>query len=198
MLKVEDFSQVIPGAAKSIYGQEPSGELEKASLLRGMNLDLDGGISSEGMEEVYLSPTKNTDRYLLRAGDVVVMARGSAIRVSLVDKALEQKRVVASANFLIIRIDVGKVQPEVLVAYLNSVVGQAAMLSLSTGAAIQHIPTSKLRNLQIPVPVKSLQNQITNIFHASKEAYKATLALAEQQKKTASASMLGLMMEDAS
>jgi restriction endonuclease S subunit len=195
VLKVEEFSKVFPGAARSLYVQEASQELQKVYLLKGINLDQDGGITTNEMEEVYLSPNKNSDRYLLKSGDVVIMARGSAIRVSLVDTDVEQKNVIASGNLLIIRPNIDKVQSEVIVAYLRSIVGQASLLSLSQGAAIQHIPTSKLRALEVPVPLRAKQIQIANIFHASKEAYQATIALAEQQKKTASTSMLSLMIE---
>lgn len=193
-LRIEDVAKVIPGAAKGLYNQEPVEALNKAFLLKGVNLDQDGGVQPEGMEEVYLSPGKNTDRYLLKANDIVVMARGSAMRVSLVDEAVEQKNVIASANFLIIRPRSELVKSEVIVAYLNSEVGRSRLLAQSTGAGIQHIPTASLRDLKIPVPSCKEQERIALIFHASIDAYRTTLELADQQKATASAAMLTLMM----
>jgi hypothetical protein len=194
MKRVEDCSVIIPGAAKSVYQAEPEAGMEAVRLLKGMNLDQDGGISTTDMDEVYMSLSGRAERYMLKEGDVVLMARGSAMRVSLVDKGVAEKHIIASANFLIIRPKLDLIKPEVIVAYLNSPMGQAAMRALSTGAAIQHIPTSKLRSLEVPVPALTEQGQIAQVFHASKEAYKATLALAEQQKKAASASMINLMM----
>jgi len=197
MLQIEEFSEVIPGAASTAYTQEGSDKLEATFLLKGINLDHEGGITTKDMDKVHLAPAKNAHRYLLKAGDVVVMARGSAIRVALADSEVEAKQVIASANFLIIRPDVAKVLPEVLVAYLHSDVGKSALVALSSGAAIQHVPTSKLRSLKVPVPSMEQQKKIAEIFYASNAAYETTIALAEQQKKTSMACMLDLMMGDA-
>jgi len=193
--KVGDISHVIPGAARGIYSEEATEGANIIHLLKGNNLDTEGGITIEGIQAVVQSTAKNADRYALQEGDVVIMARGSAIRTSFVTKEVANKKIVASANFLIIRPNKAEIKGEVIAVYLNSVVGQQKIQALSKGSVIHHIPTSSLRELQIPVPIMQVQQDISDIFCANREAYQATLALAEQQKRTAYASMLNMMLE---
>lgn len=190
--RIGDICQVIPGAAQSAYSME-AGDAS-LYLLRGSNLDSEGGIDIEGIEQVTLSVAQNADRYLLREGDVVVMARGSAIRAAFVSKVVAQKKLIASANFIIIRPNLSEVKGEVIVAFLNSVVGSHRLQALSKGAAIQHIPASDLRELEIPLPAMGVQKTISDLFHANREAYQATIALAEQQRRTANAFILNMML----
>ena len=192
--KLGQISQVIPGAANGAYTADVAASTNPVYLLKGNNVDSEGNISTEGMEQAVLS-SKNADRYILQEGDVVVMARGSAIRAGIVTKEVADKGVIASANFIIIRPNKDEIQGEVIVAYLNSVLGQQGLLGLSMGAVIQYIPTSNLKEMDIPVLVKAAQKRISDIFYASHEAYQATLALAEQQKRTANASILNMMMK---
>lgn len=195
MQVIGQVSQIIPGAAKGTYSLEADLDGDHAHLLKGNNLDSEGGISTVEMDRVVVSVTRNIERYMLQEGDVVVMARGSAIRAGFVTKEVAQQNVIASANFIIIRPNTEAVQGEVITAYLNSVVGQQRLQGLSKGSAIQHIPTSNLRDLEIPIPSMKIQQNISDIFYANKEAYQATLALAEQQKRTAYASMLNMMLD---
>ena len=195
MVKVSDISQVIPGAAKGAYNLDVDPGNEQAYILKGNNLDSEGGISTDGMDKVAFSTARNIERYILQEGDVVVMARGSAIRAGCVTKQVAQKRVIASANFIIIRPNSDEVKGEVIAAYLNSIIGQQRLQSLSKGSAIQHISTSSLRELEIPIPAMPVQQKISDIFYANREAYHATLALAEQQKRTANASILNMMLD---
>ncbi len=195
MVKINQISQVIPGAAKGAYSLDTDANKDLIHLLKGNNLDSEGGISTDGMDQIAFSTTRNIDRYILQEGDVVVMARGSAIRAGFVTKQVAQKKVIASANFIIIRPNTGEVMGEVIVAYLNSIIGQQRLQGLSKGSAIQHIPMSSIRELEIPVPSMQVQQKISDIFYANREAYKATLALAEQQKRTANASMLNMMLD---
>jgi len=197
MKKLGQISQVIPGAAKGVYIADVAKNPNTIHLLKGSNVNSEGSISTEGMERAVLSSSKNTDRYILQEGDVVVMARGSAIRAGFITREVAEKGIIASASFIIIRPNKDEIQGEVIVAYLNSSLGQHRLLALSIGAAIQHIPTSSLKEMEIPVPALVTQKIISDIFYASREAYQATLALAEQQKRTANASILNMMLDAA-
>lgn len=190
-------TQLIPGAARGAYSDNISNDSDLGYVLKGNSLDTDGGIYTEAMNQVSIVAARNTDRYILQEGDVVVLARGSAIRAGFVTKEVAARKVIASANFIIIRPNKEIIQGEVIAAYLNSTLGRQQLQGLSKGAAIQHIPMSSLRELQIPVPTIEIQKTIADIFYANREAYQATLALAEQQKRTANASILNLMLKAA-
>lgn len=193
--KISDVCKIIPGAAKSVYDSERDKDGQIAYLLKGVNLDTDGGISSDEMDKVSISTSRNINRYFLVEGDVVVMARGSAVRASIVTKELVENKIIASANFIVLRPNKEIIKGEVIIAYLTSLIGIQKLKSLNRGSVIQHIPTSDLRDMQLPVPPLSIQNQISDIYIAKTEAYKATKELAEQQKNTANAAMLNLMLE---
>ncbi len=194
---LNQVAQLIPGAARGAYSDEVSNNSDLAYVLKGNGLDADGGIHADAMSRVSIAAARNADRYILQEGDVVVLARGSAIRAGFVTNEVADKKVMASANFIIIRPNKEIIQGEVIAAYLNSTLGKQQLQSLSKGAAIQHIPISSLRDLEIPIPAMQLQKTITDIFYANREAYQATLALAEQQKRTANASILNLMLKAA-
>lgn len=192
---IGQLCQLIPGAAKSAYSKkQDSTDLKSVFILKGKDVNKEGFISTEDMEKAQLLMGKNIDRYILLTGDVVVMSRGSAIRAAIVTEETAAKEIVASSNFIIIRPDQNKIKGEVIVAYLNSGFGQKLLLALNTGAVIQHIPTSSLRDLEIPVPPLNIQNNISDIFNAGRDAYVATEILMEQQKRTVNASILNMMM----
>jgi len=193
-VRLAEVAQIIPGAAAGVY-EHVSGRDGDTCLLKGGNMDSEGGISTNVMDWVKLIPGRASERYLLQPGDVVIMARGSAIRAAFVTLELAHKRILASANFVIIRPNAEQVQGEVIVAYLNSVVGNQKLQGLSKGATIKLVATSDLRDFEIPVPAKSIQKKIADLFYANRESYQATLALAEQQRRTANAAILNMMLE---
>ncbi|WP_112218499.1 restriction endonuclease subunit S [Legionella quinlivanii] len=195
--KLEQVTTIISGAGSNAYTNLENPDIQPFHLMRGNDLDQNGHISLHSMEQVYLSSSQKTGRYILESEDVVVLARGSAIRVGFITKEIADAGVIASANFIILRPKKAQVQGEVITAYLNSEIGREHLLKLSKGAVIQHIPTSNLKSMEIPVPNLQIQNKIREIFYATQLAYQATLDLAEQQKRTANALILDLMQEAA-
>ncbi|MFA6301675.1 MAG: restriction endonuclease subunit S [Legionella sp.] len=194
---LEQVSTIISGVVNNAYTDLESQESQQVYLLKGNDLDQNGFISIESMKQVYLSNPQKFNRYILESGDVVVLARGSAIRAGFVTKETASLGVIASANFIILRSNKSKIKGEVITAYLNSEVGREHLLALSKGAIIQHIPASNLKSMEIPVPDLDIQDKICEIFYAIHAAYQATLDLAEQQKRTSNALILNLMQEAA-
>lgn len=192
---LEQVSTIISGVANNAYTDLENDECQHVYLLKGNDLDQNGFISLKSMEQVYLSNSQKSSRYILENGDVVVLARGSAMRAGFVTKEIASLGVIASANFIILRSNKSEVKGEIISAYLNSEVGREHLLTLSKGAVIQHIPASDLKSMKIPVPSLDIQDKICEIFYATHAAYEATLELAEQQKRTSNALILNLMQE---
>lgn len=195
-LKIGKLGIVISGASRAAYSLEPTANLGLVKLLKGYNLDAYGGFITERMNLV-TSPTnknKNLDRFKLQKGDVVILARGSAIRASFVTQPVANQNIIASANFIVIRPDPTIVRGEVIVAYLNSIMGRKHLLALSKGSITPNLSISDLRKFEIPSPSLEIQHKIAAIFHANYETYQATIALAEQQSNTANAMMLTLIL----
>ncbi|HAT8810709.1 TPA: restriction endonuclease subunit S [Legionella pneumophila] len=194
---LEQVSKIISGVTNNSYTDLGTHDSQQVYLLKGNDLDQNGFISVESMEQVYLSSPQKSGRFILEGGDVVVLARGSAIRAGFVTKEIASLGVIASANFIILRSNKSEVKGEVITAYLTSEVGREHLLALSKGAVIQHIPASNLKSMEIPVPSMDIQNKICEIFYATHTAYRAAMELAEQQKRTANALILNLMQEAA-
>ena len=194
---LEQVSTIISGVANNSYTDLETQDSRQVYLLKGNDLDQNGFISLQSIEQVYLSDPQKSSRCILEGGDVVVLARGSAIRAGLVTKETASLGVIASANFIILRPNHSEVQGEVITAYLNSEVGREHLFTLSKGSVIQHIPASNLKSMEIPVPSLDVQDKICEIFYATHAAYQAALELAEQQKRTSNALILNLMGEAA-
>lgn len=193
LVKLGDMAKLIPGATNTTYVREASGTTTKFSLLIGAAVTAEGTVNLAALESVWVEQGKDVLRYLLQAGDVVLLARGSAIRAAIVSPEVAAAKVIASANFLIIRTDTSLIKPTVLLAYLNSPQGSAALMAQGSGAVIQSVSASSLAGLNIPLPNMLVQNEIDELYQASTGAYRATLALAEQQKVVANARIVNLM-----
>ena len=193
LIKLSDVGKVLTGATNSTYTKEASDTNKEFNLLTGTAVTSEGTINLAALETVWIEQDKDISRYLLKVGDVVLLARGSAIRAALVSQEVASTKVIASANFLIIRTDTSRIKPTVLLAYLNSPQGSSAIVAQSSGAVIQSVSASSLADFRIPLPNLNRQNEIDELYQASTEAYRATLALAEQQKVVANARIANLM-----
>jgi restriction endonuclease S subunit len=184
-VKLSRVADIIPGAAKSAFKVVDNEQVSKGLLMKGTNLGKKGLINLADAESIEYQKSSRVTRCVLMEGDVVVMSRGSFIRPGLVTADVASKNVIASPNFLIIRPK--DILGEVIAAWLSTTSGAVKLGALSVGAAIQHIPASSLRELEIHVPSIEDQAKIKEIYLASQEYYVSTIALAEQQWLAASA-----------
>ena len=191
------LAKITTGLTNSAYSKEAIEGANKHQLLLGTSVKSDGSLNESKLIEVWGQPGKDLTRFLLQEGDVVLLAKGSSFKAGYINKKYAGMSILASANFIIIRLDTEKLHGEVLTAYLNSEIGQLALKSIQKGAVIQSITASGLRGLAVPVPSKTSQVSIVDLFQTGREAYNATIALAEQQKKAVEAKIINLMEEAA-
>jgi restriction endonuclease S subunit len=191
---LEALSTIMLGATpKAFKRNAPDGEAN-ALLLRGKEFNSLGQFEINEMEPVVVDDAKGrAQRHILQEGDVVLLTRGSAIRAGYVPIEVAEKNVIASVNFIIIRANRDKVLGEVIAAYINSPIGRQALLKHSVGTVVQQVPASELRRFRLPVPSLERQQVIADLYHASINAYRETLALAEQQQRVANAAITMLL-----
>jgi len=180
-------AKVISGAPANLYNKQWQEGASSYQMLTGSSVSAENGIEVGELQTAWIRPYKDLTRYQLEMGDVVILARGTAIRPGLVSSEVEQLKPLASANFLIIRCDRDKLQPEYLMSYLTTSQGESALKSLANGSAIQSVSATSINSLYLPLPPLSVQAQIAELYRANKQAYAATVALADQQKKLANA-----------
>lgn len=186
-IDLSSCAKVIAGAPATLYSREKEETSASYKMLTGSSVTVENGIDVNELQTAWVNLGKDVSRYQVETGDVVVLARGSAIRPGLISPDIETLKAVASANFLIIRCDRDKLQPEYLMSYLTTSQGEEALKSLANGTAIQSISAASINGLLLPLPPLSIQSQIAELYRANKQAYAATIALAEQQKVIANA-----------
>ncbi|WP_259293167.1 restriction endonuclease subunit S [Vibrio paracholerae] len=180
-------NELTTGATNALFEKSENDSEGTMRLLTGSSVNLNGEIVEQQLSSVTIAEGKSMQRFLLQAGDVVLLAKGNSIRAGYVTEQLAKLNVIASANFIVLRPNQNEVLGEVLVAYFNSPAGQSVLDAASTGAAIKNINLANIRKIEIELPTLSKQREIAELFHASNQAYNATLNLAEQQKKVAMA-----------
>jgi len=180
-------NELTTGATNALFEKNESNAEGALHLLTGSSVNLNGEIIEQQLSEIIIKEGKDIQRFLLKEGDVVLLAKGNSIKAGYVTKAIAELNVIASANFILLRPNNNELLGEVLVAYFNSSVGQSQLDTISTGAIITNISLSSIKKLVIELPGLNKQNEIAELFHASNQAYQSTLNLAEQQKKVSTA-----------
>lgn len=191
--QLEQVSTLFPGVSNKVYSEKDIQGSKQIFLLKGNDLDHEGNVSLDDAKKVYIEADEKLKKLLLKENDVLVLARGSAIRAGIITKKTAQMEVIANSTFIIIRPDANKVRAEMLVAFFNSKFGRNQLLELSEKCQIKNIPIIGLKNLELSVPHIDIQHRIVDIYHASKEAQQATKKLLEQQKLISNEIILNLM-----
>lgn len=195
-MKLENMLSIKVGVAQFENTNEKLDNLLKVGMVNGTNLselgDLD--LIEAELKYVYVSAEKVRDN-VLKAGDIVLMSRGSNMRAAIVSQQDAQQVLIASPNCLVLNANSSYVLPEVIVAFFNSEFGQKTLDSLSTGAAIKNVPAKKIKDIDLTVPDMNTQSKIVQIFNQNIETLKKLEALRVQQQNTANAAIQKLMAE---
>lgn len=195
-MKLDNVLSVKVGVAQFETTDEGVNNLAQVGLVNGANIselgDLD--LVDAELKYVYVSAEKLHDN-VLKVGDIVLMSRGSNMRAAIVNQQDADKGLIASPNCLVLTANLNYVLPEVIVAFLNSELGQKTLDSLSTGATIKNVPARKIKDIDLRVPDLAVQNKIAQIFKQNIETLKSLKVLQMQQKITANAAIQKLMAE---
>ena len=186
-------NELTTGATNALFEKNENNVEGTLHLLTGSSVNLNGEIIEQHLSQVTIKDGKDIQRFLLQEGDVVLLAKGNSIRAGYVTENIAQLNVIVSANFILLRPNNNQLLGEVLVTYFNSAVGQSMLDATSTGAAIKNINLSNIKKMELELPELSKQYEIAELFNARNQAYQATIKLAEQQKKVATACISQLM-----
>ncbi len=145
-------NELITGATNALFEKDESNSEGAMRLLTGSSVNLNGEIIEQQLSEIIIKEGKDIQRFLLKEGDVVLLAKGNSIKAGYVTKAIAELNVIASANFILLRPNNNELLGEVLVAYFNSPVGQSQLGTISTGAIITNISLSSIKKLVIELP----------------------------------------------
>ena len=196
LMKLDNVLSVKVGVAQFETTDESVNNLAQVGLVNGANISELGDLDfvDAELKYVYVSAEKLHDN-VLKVGDIVLMSRGSNMRAAIVNQQDADKGLIASPNCLVLTANLNYVLPEVIVAFLNSELGQKTLDSLSTGATIKNVPARKIKDIDLRVPDLAVQNKIAQIFKQNIETLKSLKVLQMQQKITANAAIQKLMAE---
>ncbi len=110
----------------------------------------DGLVDVTSLDKRELIGKKDTKAALLKEGDILIAAKGAQFKVAVADRDTDGH--IISSNLIALRLDMNKVIPEVVSAYLNSPMGQHNLSSKSKGSNIPSINQKDLLETLIPVP----------------------------------------------
>lgn len=162
-------------------------------------VDLDGFgnvASSSSLERLRLLHSRNLDGYRVRAGDVLITARGTQLKVALVDDATAGA--VLSANLLSIRPRVDRLLPGSLAAWLQTPRGHAALTErFHSTTGLLALTTPVVRALPVPVPPLAVQEQAAALFDATRAGYIAARRAADARRALGLAALSTLFSQDA-
>ena len=193
----EQCESMFAGAPTSFFNKEISATAENYHALRGTDLLSDGYLETNDLQKVEIKEGKNINKFLLQAGDVVLLARGQSMRCCIVTEEAATQRLVATANFIVLRMK-REHSGEFLVTYLNSPLGKQTLNHSSVSSStniIKSISLGGLKKLEIPFPTLEVQQKIAKLFHTNVEAQRATLKLIEEQQKTVEIKILNWILE---
>ena len=106
--------------------------------------------------------------HLLQDGDIVIarMAlEGGSFKVAAVDVEGDE-HIVPSQNFYVVTVDKKRVSPVFVAGFLNSDVGQELLSRTTAGETVRNITTDGLRDLVVPVPAMSDQQDMAERYQA--------------------------------
>jgi hypothetical protein len=154
--------------------------------LIGINSLQDGRIQPANLERIPEDEAAGLQRFEVAPGDVLVTAKGSALKAALIGEA--EAGLLASANLIVLRPDPAQVAPEVLYACVDSPPFQARAWSLSTASAgLLSLSVKALGTIEIPLPVREAQAPLAALIAAAEAGYQAAIEAAQARRQLAHA-----------
>jgi len=150
-------------------------------LVQTSDVDRDGGINW-GALAPFTPMRKGTDRYMLRDGDVLFLAKGARRTAALVSNPLPHALAVSTFFILRVRED-ADVLPGYLAWYLNTAACDDLAAFERTGVTIPFIPKLGLANLCVPLPDHATQQRVAALDFLARREKQLTLDLLEQRAR---------------
>ncbi|MCY0878101.1 MAG: N-6 DNA methylase [Firmicutes bacterium] len=116
--------------------------------------------------------------YELQPGDVILSSRGTVLKVAVVPETAE--RLVASANFIVIRLKPGY-DPAFLKAFLESPVGRHLLEQHQRGSAVRVLSHRDVGEIRIPQLPLGVQRQIAAASKQAEEELSRAIRSAERR-----------------
>ena len=169
-----DIAEIFRG--KSVTKKDPTGNIGVVNISNIGEYD----IGYNGLDYLDEEERKITN-YLLKEGDVLIPARGTAIRTAIFHE--QSYPCIASSNVIVIRPEPKMLNSTYLKLFLDSPLGEKMISGVQQGITIINISYKDLKSLEIPLPSIEEQQQKADEYTNELTIYKDTIAVAEKRWK---------------
>ena len=167
-----DVAEIFRG--KSVSKKDPTGSIGVVNISNIGDYDID----YDGLDHFDEEERKITN-YLLKEGDVLIPARGTAIRTATFRE--QSYPCIASSNVIVIRPENKMLNSTYLKLFLDSPLGEKMISSVQQGSTIINISYKDLNDLEIPVPSIEEQQKKADEYAKELTIYRGTIAAAEKR-----------------
>lgn len=190
--KLSQIADIVSGYTfRGSIENDPNGDI---FVLQAKNIGTNQDIA-ETTDFSIVSDKSIRNPYFLEHNDILIVSRGSGVgsfRSTVF--ASNEKRVMPSSSVHVLRIQDVTVLPKYVSLYLNSEVGQKALLQIVTGGSyIQSILVKNLIDFEIPIPPIHTQKSIIALHENITEQERILKRKQELQKNIINASFTNLI-----
>ena len=163
---------------KSVTKKDANGAIGVVNISNIGQYDIDyDGLDKLDEEE------RKVQNYILQEGDVVLPARGTAIRTAVFHP--QSYPCIASSNVIVIRPIANMLNSIYLKIFIDSPIGNSMISSLQQGMTVMNISYKDLKLLEVPFPVIDEQETVAKEYVEAYQNYTKTITEAEKLwKKT--------------
>lgn len=169
---IGNVAQVFRG--KAVNKKDPSGNIGVVNISNIGDYDID----YEGLDHLQEEERKVAN-YLLQEGDVLLPARGTAIRTAVFHE--QTYTCIASSNVIVIRPDQKILDGYYLKVFLDSPIGNKMISGAQQGMTVMNISYKDLNVLEVPLPSIKKQQAVVTEYQDELKKYRETVAAAEQR-----------------
>ena len=162
---------------KAVTKKAPSGNTGNISVVNISNIG-DYEIDYAGLEHLQEEERK-VFSYLLQEGDVLLPARGTAIRTAVFHQ--QSYPCIASSNLIVIRPDAKILDSTYLKIFLDSPIGNKLISGAQQGTRVMNISYRDLKVLEVPIPPLDTQKAVVKEYLEELKNYRETVAGAEKR-----------------
>lgn len=159
---------------KAITKKEPSGNISIVNISNIGDYELDYA----GLEH-FQDEERKVSTYLLQDGDVLLPARGTAIRTAVFHE--QSYPCIASSNLIVIRPDSKILDSTYLKIFLDSPIGNKLITSTQQGTTVMNISYRDLKVLEVPIPPLDQQKAVAKEYLEELENYRKAITAAEKR-----------------
>ncbi len=157
---------------KAVNKKDPNGNIGVVNISNIGEYEIDyTGLDYLDEEE------RKVTNYLLQDGDLLIPARGTAIRIAIFKE--QAYPCIASSNVIVIRAIDESLSTTYLKLFFDSPLGRKMLVTRQQGTAVMNISYKELNHIEIPLPSMEEQKTIADEYMREFEMYKKAIQEAE-------------------